>query len=521
MSETKEKLKSRLKKVQRQSKVFLAGFLFFSLMILILVGLPDLNFRFYPYQLFSDHLLIQKTLVPLVFWLLVSVQVFVVSNLMLPVLFQIFIPNERIRDPKTIIRFSEKFRSLGLNSPTFILIPLSFWPRIFEGVIGFQNLPNPFNAAVLIKKSIYDDFKSEEFDFYCLKISYYLKNYRSRFLLKFYFLGFFPIFYARVFSLSAVDLFQIEAGFLFLMFVIQWVKKLELDELLIFSLEGLPSVYWNMEQKISLPISLPRFRKKRAFSFSTSRPLFLKTKLIGALQFIFVIGLVFNFSPPVSSKSAQRTLPYETPTTQAVLTANDLKSAERPSSSGEQMAKTGLEVTPTDDMVSAQELSDSSAGKSNSDRLNVSSSPHLPVAPKPSDTAQIFFLIEKKDTAAIRSLLFDPLTHTQTLQQRNKNFQGATILQWAAKHADIHLVYMLSLAGAKTAELDENDQNILFYAVENPQAVAMMNYLLQIPINLNQRNSQGQTVLDVAQEKNLNAVQQLLEKKGALRSSSL
>ncbi len=352
-----------------------------------------------------------------------TVQVLIAFQFLLPILVLMLLPHERIRDPKMIIRYGEKFRDHKLTTPDFLVVTSRLWPAVFQGLFGFLSLPRPFQAVVLLKKSTYEKLDEAEFSFWIHRITITGEfQIQGRLI-------FWSYFFATL-AWHGHGLEWILAGVGVLSIFV--FSELALDRLMILSLEGLPSVYWQMLRKVYGSWLTPRFRTERYFDFST-RPWTQKTHWLPALAVV-----------------ATLTVPFQ--------------------------------------------------------------SPHSKPVENPITESALFLLIEKQDEKALARLL---QTHEQKsqLQMSSLRFGGATPVLWAAKTSSPKVLYLLLQQGGSLAEKDALGRNALFYALENPQGVQMLNYLLLGKWDLKQTDSSGQTILDLAIQQNKSEVVDLLLKK--------
>ena len=233
---------------------------FFGLLGLGLFGIYFANSSLLAHLINAEHILVLGPLQRLLVWLSLSLQFMIGVQILAPPLILLLLPHERIRDPKQIIRYGEKFRDLNLSTPTFILLDLASWPSLLQGLIGFFSLPKPLHSLVVLKVDTIKNLSPEEFDFLVFRMALLgKKSFQGKILFWMFFL--IPLTFHMHIELALLALFT----WIAILVLREWT----LDHMMILSLEGLPSHYWSMLRKLYGNFWVPEFRRKRYFEFKT------------------------------------------------------------------------------------------------------------------------------------------------------------------------------------------------------------------------------------------------------------
>lgn len=393
----------------------------------------------------------------------ISLQLMLLFQVFVPLAIQMFIPHHRIRDPKQIIRYGEKFREQKLSTPTFLLIEKAWpWPNILQGLVGFFALPKPFHAIVIMKEEVFESLSQDEFDFWVLRNATLGANSLQGRLI-FWILLLTPLTFLFHPGLGALSL---------VCWMGMWVlREWELDHLMVLSLEGLPSAYWNMIRKTHGAWTLMGIRNTRYFGFSTpfwvKKLHFIPVLLLAATTFLFHQTL----QPPGQGTDPGR----------------------EPGRGTGPQAEVKLEI----------------------EAMQLPVFQYIAQAKGfPEELSQLKRLITEAQKELIPG---DSTSHaegdatTSPLDGWVREPKlGATPLLWAAQYSTQQVVYFLLTQGASLEEVDHRGEGILFYGLRNRNSYEMISYLLQGKINLQRRNQEGKTVHDLAVELNNTKVRDLL-----------
>ncbi|MEI7972867.1 MAG: ankyrin repeat domain-containing protein [Bdellovibrio sp.] len=260
---TEGRLNKRLKSLANAGAKALRNLVFVGLSLSPLFWIPALYFWLWESSLqnwktlLAEHWLWIASFETL-FCVLVSLQSVIVFQILAPLWILILIPHERIKDPKLIIRYGEKFREKQLSTPDILLIQVPWWPRTLQGLIGFLSLPRPFQALVTLKAAASSELNESEFSFWIHRLTAIGDHkIQGRMWL-----------WTHIFSLlgfsfaGPMALISIPA-----LAMIYRTTELAIDRWLVLSLEGLPSIYWSMLRKIYGNWFVPRFRSEQFFDF--------------------------------------------------------------------------------------------------------------------------------------------------------------------------------------------------------------------------------------------------------------
>ncbi|GIL16682.1 MAG: hypothetical protein BroJett040_04330 [Oligoflexia bacterium] len=95
-------------------------------------------------------------------------------------------------------------------------------------------------------------------------------------------------------------------------------------------------------------------------------------------------------------------------------------------------------------------------------------------------------------------------------RQLEPTLNNATPLLVAAQNSDLKTIYLLLMVGHSLDEVDDEGRNIFFYALQSPDRMRVLKYLLQTKANRNHQDKNKMTPLDYAREKKLADAEALL-----------
>lgn len=299
---TEGRLNKRLKSLAVVGARALRNIFFVSLTLSPLIWMPALYFWLWE-SLLQDW----KSILPnhwfwatgfeTLFLVLVSLQSVIVFQILAPLWILLLIPHERIKDPKLIIRYGEKFREKQLSTPDILLIQVPWWPRILQGIIGFLSLPRPFQALVTLKAQTASALDESEFSFWIHRITT-IGEHRIQGRMWLWTHIFILLSLSFAGPLAVISIFALA--------MIYRTTELAIDRWLVLSLEGLPSIYWSMLRKIYGNWFVPRFRSEQFFDFK-ERFWSQQTHWIPAVLGLFAIfgslHMPLNIIPSETSRS--------------------------------------------------------------------------------------------------------------------------------------------------------------------------------------------------------------------------
>lgn len=393
-------------------------------------------------------------------------------NLILPTLLLIFLKLERERSPKKIIQFGDRFRRVGLSSPQiFILKETSRFNNFIWGnkLIGYFGLPSPL-GAILLLDSRASQLSEESLDEYLCPMVVEAR-------------------YARFSSiLFSFPSFFVSLGFISVGLSIYFLQE-RISSILAFSAVGFAtSVIF-------------------ALLYTKSRGAFLEERLHTVFAIKQKHQSVFNFLPNFKKDLYHPWYLTAIPLACFAILFLSLVSSLPIHSfdSFVSMASNRLEPKPEPIQESVQ-TSDSS------ETISTASSPAAPVAnfqtPVISDLSTAINSGDMRKTIQL-------IGRGKNIKDRDPAVSGATPLLLALKNGDTEMAYLLLVMGSSLSnEVDDAGRGALFYALESPNRLRTVGYVLSGRVDVNQKSLDGLTAYDYAIKNGWTDVTEILAKRG-------